>query len=815
MKTKFLLTLFTISTLCFFQKANAQGGVLPLNGSVNGNLTSSTPDVYSITTTADGLLRLTFHTVSPADLYVTLYDNNETTALGSLESYNSSTVVLSTDGLAAGNYVVKITPFSSDYGSYTLADSLFTSPIANDQEPNGSKAIAKVLPLNGSKTGHVGFYYNNQRDTSDWYKVTTNADGLLRLTFTNAHSNIYGTNLLDVIVTLYDNDGITQLGSLEPYGGASPATGSLLTDGLAAGTYYIKVQPYSNTEFADYTFADSLFTSSIANDAEPNGSKALAKVLPLNSSKTGHVGFYYNNQRDTSDWYKVTTNADGLLRLTFTNAHSNIYGTNLLDVIVTLYDNDGITQLGSFEPYNGTNPVTGSLLTDRFAAGTYYVKVQPYSITEFADYILADSLFTYNANDNEPDDFAYQASTIPANGTATGHISFYYNGGVKTDYSDWFKVNYTGSGNLQFAFDLLPHLLGGGIGDVYFQVYKDTSASPIFNQEYYGGGATHNVINLTSLTQGYYYIHIIPYNSNPSYFTAYSITPTFTQVNKAKIQITSYDTAGSCTNNTISYKLTKSHSPYSVQLFRFGTPYANGTAKNSTITFDSLPDGVYYATVYGDGATGTAKGKSDTITLMPAPAAPKTTAIQSTQAKLNWTLVSCADYDTILFRVHGAKNWRGKVTKGNVASYILRGLVPSTSYDWQVAAIDSENNISAISAYTDSVTFTTTDTGLIANANNNENNLSAKGNANNFLLVSPNPARSYFIIHYNSNAQQKANATLYDVNGKAVWVSGSINANTLNGKQVMVGQFAKGIFYLKIIDENGQLVTTAKVIISE
>ncbi len=35
------------------------------------------------------------------------------------------------------------------------------------------------------------------------------------------------------------------------------------------------------------------------------------------------------------------------------------------------------------------------------------------------------------------------------------------------------------------------------------------------------------------------------------------------------------------------------------------------------------------------------------------------------------------------------------------------------------------------------------------------------------ILVSPNPATSYFIIHYNSNSMQRINATLYDVNGKA------------------------------------------------
>ena len=59
-----------------------------------------------------------------------------------------------------------------------LSDSLFAPPLANDVEPNGTTATAVSLPQNGSNTGHVGNYYNNQRDTADWYKVTTTADGL-------------------------------------------------------------------------------------------------------------------------------------------------------------------------------------------------------------------------------------------------------------------------------------------------------------------------------------------------------------------------------------------------------------------------------------------------------------------------------------------------------------------------------------------------------------------------------------------------------------------------------------------------------------
>src|SRR5215469_6890616 len=121
-------------------------------------------------------------------------------------------------------------------------------------------------------------------------------------------------------------------------------------------------------------------------------------------------------------------------------------------------------------------------------------------------------------------------------------------------------------------------------------------------------------------------------------------------------------------------KLSKSHAPYSVQLFRFGVAYNNPVNVNATkITFDSLPDGIYNATAYGDGATGTAKGKSDTITIMPAPPATSTTAIHSTQATLNWTVVTCADYDSIQYRVHGTTSWSGK-SPANTGTFILNGL---------------------------------------------------------------------------------------------------------------------------------------------
>ncbi|MEP6468022.1 MAG: T9SS type A sorting domain-containing protein, partial [Parafilimonas sp.] len=690
------------------------------------------------------------------------------------------------DGLAAGTYYIRVhTYYTTEYAPYTLSDSLFTPTISNDIEPDSTRAQALTLPLNGNAKGHIGYYYNNHRDSVDWYKVTTNADGRLRLTMTSANGQ-------NVYADLYDNNGTTFITGTYTSGSAVVVN----QDGLAAGTYYIRVHTYYTTEFAPYTLADSLFKPTEANDTEPDSTKATALTLPLNGSVTGHIGYYYTNHRDTIDEYKLTTTADGNINLSLSIPN----GTS---VWVALYDNNGTTLLhqdytsGSFN-YN----------VDGLSKGTYYIKVFCYYNSQFAPYTLKNTLSTYNANDVESNTYAKLARTLPSNITSTGHVGFYYNNA--RDTVDWFKINYTGTGIMSVALNVLPHITGGS-DNTWMQIYKDTSSAPLYSNY----TTATETANLTGLAEGYYYVKIFEYYN--SQFTAYTVTPTFTQVDKARIVSTSYDTAANCNNNQISYRLTKSHAPYKVQLYRFGVPYGTAETVNAAkITFDSLPDGIYNATVYGDGATGAAKGKSDTVSIMPVPTNPHTTAIQSKQAKLLWNALPCASYFSIQYRVHNTATWTSIATNGNVSNYVLKGLKPSTSYDWQVAAADSENNMTITSPYTNIVTFTTASS-LIADGNgDDQDNLSVNSDKNiGVITVAPNPAISYFTIHYNTSLKQQVVAILYDVNGKPVWTSGAINTDALNGKQVTVSQFGSGFYYLKITDNKGAVLGIAKVSITK
>jgi hypothetical protein len=733
------------------------------------------------------MLNVTINVSNSLYLWCYIYDNDGTTLL--ISENSNATKTISKDGLAAGTYYIKLVAYyTGQLPAYTISNTLTVPAQANDAEPNDTKAQAKVLPLNGKKTGHTGYYYHNQRDTSDWYKITTNADGLLRLSLTPANSRY-------VWIYLYDNNGTTLLNS-----GNSNKAFSVDQDGLAAGTYYVRVKTYYNTEFAPYTLTDSLFEPAQANDIEPNDTKAQAKVLPLNGRKTGHAGYYYNNLRDTSDWYKVTTSADGLLRLFLTPANGNY-------VWIYLYDNNGTTLLNSD---NSNKAFTVN--QDGLASGTYYVRIKTYYNTQFAPYTLSDSLITYNNTaDEEPNKQPYNAKTISANGTVKGHVGFYYNNA--RDSVDWWKINYTGSGNLNISINQEAWKLNNTQHYVWIKVYKDTLSNPIYSDN---SNAANWVVNLSNLTQGYYYVKIYAYYG--SEFIAYSITASFTQVTKAKIGVKEFSTPASCDDNYIKVNPYNGNGPFAVQLYRFGVAYGGlvNVKKGSTKKFDNLPAGSYYAIAYADGATGNAFGKSPTITIEPVPADLTTQNITKYNAELTWSLQPCASYYVVKYRKQGTTTWKNKQTVGNINNYKATGLTPNTTYEWVVATADSANNIIAKSDFANSVVFTTNSAGLIAQDELDEDDASAASILHNIpVSVSPNPATNFFVIHYNNDAKEKVSASLYDMNGKLIWNSGTMNADALNGKQVSVSQFGSGLYYLKLTNDKNVLIGGAKIVINK
>jgi hypothetical protein len=168
---------------------------------------------------------------------------------------------------------------------------MWSTAKATESEPNNTKAQANTLTLNGSNSGAI-----SPAADQDWWQVSTTADGKLDVSLTIS-SGIY------TWIYLYDNDGTTLLNS-----SYSNSSFTVTTDGLAAGTYYVKVVGFYDNQTTPYSISNTLTMPTQTNDVEPNGTRAQAKILGVNKTTTGHVNYYYNNLRDSSDWYKITTN---------------------------------------------------------------------------------------------------------------------------------------------------------------------------------------------------------------------------------------------------------------------------------------------------------------------------------------------------------------------------------------------------------------------------------------------------------------------------------------------------------------------------
>lgn len=782
--TLFLCMLFNLSKAAETEPNSTKAGAntLALNGSNTGSLSPvGDVDWWKITTTSNGRLDITLTPTLGKYVWVYVYANDGTTQLKSQNA--ASTFTTSADGLAAGTYYIKVVCYyPSETTGYNISNKLVLPAQGNDAEPNDTKAQAIVLPLNSSVTGHTGYFntITNARDTFDWYKVTTNADGRLRLRLTSGNGTF-------VWAYLYDNDGVSQLNAEYTNG-----TTDINTDGLAAGTYYVRVKTYYNGEFAPYKLEDSLYKPAQDNDKEPNATRAQAIALPLNSSKTGHIGYRYKNVRDTFDWYKITTNEDGALKLKLTPANGQY-------TYIYLYDNDGTTLLKSTY---GDAPFIQ--ITDGLAPGTYYVRINCYYTSDFAPYKLEDSLLTYKPTDAESNAKPYLAKTLLANTANSGHTCFYYN--KVRDTLDWWKINYTGTGALSVKLNLETPKVGEATY-TWLEVYKDTNATALFSQ-YTTSSIT---ASFTKLAQGYYYVRVRTYYS--SEFQAYTLNPTFTQKNIAKLQLTGSVNAPDCSStNKLTLKCSGSKSPYRVQLYRYGVLYRSMVVNNTAaFSFDALPPGVYSVNAYGDGATGIAFTTVN-ATFVPVPATLTVSNIKPTAAKLNWNTQSCVKYYQVQYRKAGTTAWTTKQTKGNTSFLNITGLTAGTRYEWHVAPADSANGTSGLAPYSALSTFTTA-TSLIAEKMATPSITDEGTNA--AITTYPNPANTQFTIQLSgSNMQGFASLWLRDMNGSIVWSKQQVQVDALKGMQVDVSKFAPGMYMLQIVDGDNEVITVKKIIIS-
>lgn len=338
---------------------------------------TDTEDYWKITTTTDGWLRV--QVVSDSldqrgdlrfDLDMTLYDINGTTFMtndGRTGTYSQVDAFV-----RPGTYYVRVNRWTGRGGSYDVKSDFFAPTQTNEaSENNDTYQTASTAVLNGSVTGHLGYYNSGTTDVYDYWKFTVVNDGKVTVRVTTDSLDRSGIRF-DVDLTIYDVNGTSFLTS----DGRSGAVSECILY-LKPGAYYARLNRWQGNG-ASYTLLVNHSAPTRSNDVEGNDYFAPATALTFNTTTTGHLGYQSSGFTDNRDfWRLVAPSTDSL--------YFHVSSDSEIDLDVTVYGPDSTTYVNS-----DSRPGIYSRVGIKATAGSaYYAKVNLWQGTAGSYSIIA------------------------------------------------------------------------------------------------------------------------------------------------------------------------------------------------------------------------------------------------------------------------------------------------------------------------------------------------------------------------------------------------------------------------------------------
>ncbi|WP_375328542.1 S8 family serine peptidase [Microcystis sp. BLCC-F210] len=206
-------------------------------------------------------------------------------------------------------------------------------------------ATARDITIGATPTTYSDFV--GSTDTNDYYRFSlgTTSNFSLDLTGLSADADVSLLNSNGRVITKSTNGGTSS---------------ESITRQLNAGTYYVRVYPYSGS--TNYNLSLAAASATIPDNA--GNTLATARDITIGATPTSYSDFV--GSTDSNDYYRFSleTSSDFSLNLTGLSA----------DADVSLLDSNGSVITSS------TNGSTSSeSITRQLSAGTYYVWVYPYS----------------------------------------------------------------------------------------------------------------------------------------------------------------------------------------------------------------------------------------------------------------------------------------------------------------------------------------------------------------------------------------------------------------------------------------------------
>jgi len=465
----------------------AQANPINVNGSDSGTLSDVNDNVdwRKVTLPSDGKLVVATLAVAGLEIDNYIYDQDGVSMLASYAyggSHDWDTSYFF--NMLAGTYYIRTYAYSGA-GAYTITNHFYPANYQNDPENNDSALVASSLSLNGSATGHLGFYSMEYTDTQDWWKVTVPSDGKLVIATLSDPT-------IEIDNYIYDQDGNSMLAQYA-YGGSHTWDTAYFVN-LIPGTYYIKSYCYSG--YGGYTITNHFVPANLQNDSEPNDSASIAIPLALNGNSTGHLGFYSMGKTDTEDWRKITVPSDGeLVVATFSDS--------TIELDNYIYDQDKKTMIASYE-YAGSHQWDTTYFPN-LTPGTYYIRTLDYG--GYGAYTISNNFIPAQyENDPEPNDSIPIAKSIQLNTVRSGHLHYYNQG--KYDDNDCFSFTVNSVWDTLFIrTDSSPTL------ELDFNLYNSAG-----NQIAHSGmNGTTELLVYVNLQPGTYYVNAYCYSGYGSY----------------------------------------------------------------------------------------------------------------------------------------------------------------------------------------------------------------------------------------------------------------------------------------------------------
>ena len=291
------------------------------------------------------------------------FDTNANTTETQYQKYlvelangDGDTEQISLAGLAQGEYYIRVSGEVNPNYNLTLSAPPLLDSTGDFTEPNNSSSNAYDLREVEGTRFLSGLSIHNQTDT-DWFQFTTKDMGkdshVVRIDFSHAQGD------LDLI--LQKPDGTTI---------ASETTENfeeISLNGLAAGTYKVKVLGYSGASNPSYNLSIIAPDTTIDPDnLEPNNDFANATLLDQNGNISSLNGLsIHQNDRD---FFNFTTQATGNAANSVSIQFEQAQG----DLQLELYDKDNLTT--PIQVSNGTSNNETISLED-LPPDTYFIKV--------------------------------------------------------------------------------------------------------------------------------------------------------------------------------------------------------------------------------------------------------------------------------------------------------------------------------------------------------------------------------------------------------------------------------------------------------